>query len=183
MVLFPGCWWWGWSVCVCVCVYGLKRGWTGNRVCGLNDWTISSILETWVGLQECPLPNMIFPASLLASGWSLDHYTNWIVATSWGLFGIDNTDICGYRYLWMEREKENTEGQMLLWHSLYFTCSAWVNHLFCPSPFACSYWGVFSPGRYLYTNSRKRVNNNSHSPPHKSNTENIPKHTLLKLKA
>lgn len=112
-----------WCVWVWVCVYGLKGGWTGNCVCGLNDWTISSRVETWVGLQECPLPNTIFPASLLASGWSPDCYTNWIVATSWGLFGIDNTGICGYRYLWMEREKENPEGQMLLWDSLHHMLS------------------------------------------------------------
>jgi len=39
----------------------------------------------------------------------------------------------------MEREKENPEGQMLLRDSLYFTCSAWVKHLFCPSQFAGGY--------------------------------------------
>lgn len=42
-----------------MCVYGLKGGQTGNCVCGINDWTNSSVLETRVGLQESPLPNMI----------------------------------------------------------------------------------------------------------------------------
>lgn len=112
-------------------------------------------------------------AFLLASGWWSDCYVDWTVVTISVLFGIDDIDISEDIGIYGERGyKENLEGLMLLWDSLIYMLSlakaSILSLSICQWLLRC-----FFPSSYLYINNWKRVDNNCHSPPHKSKTENI----------